>query len=318
MANENNSQYEIPMFGVLNAATVDGIVAKAEQIRLNLPTGDKTTVSEYVKQNAQFKSGEEIREYIIAQTDYSALFICTADSEDFKKKHIYYYDGSSHSYEDLTPEGSGGSGGGTVGGRPVLTVNTVIKQEYTTDEVIEINYYWESLNTGYGRCYYILDGQTVASKREMPCNVTGESSRTWTIGRLQRGKHTIEMYVTDSASLSSSPRYTATLNVGSLEVETTFDQDKYYQANKDLSVPYSVYNSSELPHTVYYSFDDADPMVSDESPIVITSAMMTDGIHNLKIYAETDEKVSNTLSLSIISALPGRVYVTAVSNTAQT
>ena len=318
MAYDDNSQYEIPMFGVLNAATVDGIVAKAEQIRLSLPTGDKTTVSEYVRQNAQFKTGAEIREYIIAQTDYSALFICTEDSEDFKKKHIYYYDGSSRTYEDLTPEGSGGSGGGTIGGRPVLTVKTVIKPEYTTDEVISIEYYWESLNTGYGRCYYILDGQTVASKREMPCNVTGESSRTWTIGRLQRGVHTIEMYVTDSSSLSSTPRYTASLNVGSLEVETTFDQNNYYPANQDLLVPYSVYNSSSLPHTVYYSFDDGDFMVSEESPITITSAMMTDGIHTLKIYAETSEKVSNTLSLNIISALPGRVYVTAVSNTAQT
>ena len=152
MAYDDNSQYEIPMFGVLNAATVDGIVAKAEQIRLSLPTGDKTTVSEYVRKNAQFKTGVEIREYIIAQTDYSALFICTEDSEDFKKKHIYYYDGSSRTYEDLTPEGSGGSGGGTIGGRPVLTVKTVIKPEYTTDEVISIEYYWESLNTGYGRC----------------------------------------------------------------------------------------------------------------------------------------------------------------------
>lgn len=318
MAYEDNSQYEIPMFGVLNAATVEGIVAKAEQIRLNLPTGDKTTVSEYVRQNAQFKTGESIRDYIIAQTDYSALFICTEDSEDFKKKHIYYYDGASHTYEDLTPEGSGGGSGGSIGGRPVLTIKTTIKKEYTTDEVIEIEYYWESLNTGYGRCYYILDGQTVASKREMPCNVTGESSRTWTIGRLQRGKHTVEMYVTDSASISSSPRYTATINVGSLEVETTFNQDNYYPANKDLTIPYSVYNSSNLPHTVYYSFDNGDFMVSEESPITITSAMMTDGVHNLQIYAETSEKVSNTLSLNIIAALPGRVYVTAVSNTAQT
>ena len=90
MAYDDNSQYEIPMFGVLNAATVDGIVAKAEQIRLSLPTGDKTTVSEYVRQNAQFKTGTLIREYIIAQPDNSALFICTEDSEDFKKKHIYY------------------------------------------------------------------------------------------------------------------------------------------------------------------------------------------------------------------------------------
>ena len=29
MAYDDNSQYEIPMFGVLNAATADGIAAKA-------------------------------------------------------------------------------------------------------------------------------------------------------------------------------------------------------------------------------------------------------------------------------------------------
>ena len=91
----------------------------------------------------------------------------------------------------------------------------------------------------------------------MPCNVTGESSRTWTIGRLQRGVHTIEMYVTDSSSLSSTPRYTASLNVGSLEVETTFDQNNYYPANQDLLVPYSVYNSSSL--LILKSFRDILP-----------------------------------------------------------
>lgn len=319
MSYEDNSQYEIPMPGVLNAVTVEGIIAKAEQIRFNLPNGDKTNVADYIRQNAQFRTGEYIKSYIIQQNEYSAIFICIEDSEDFQKKHIYYYDGTSHTYEDITPEGSGGSGGGGgLGSRPVLTVKTTIKSEYTTDESIDIEYYWESLNTGYGRCYCILDGQTVASKREMPCNVTGDSSRTWNVGRLSRGVHTIEMYVTDSASISSSPRYTAQLNVGGLEVETTFDDTEYYQANKDLNIPYTVFNSSTSQHTVYYKFDDGDAIVSQSSPITITSAMMTDGIHHIKIYAQTENKTSNVIDLTIISALAGKVYVTASSNTAQT
>ena len=110
----------------------------------------------------------------------------------------------ANKYEDLTPSG-GGSGSSD---RPILTVNTIIKSEYATNERIVINYSWTSQNSGAGRVYGILDGTTKLSRRENPMNESGESSRDWEIGQLSRGKHNIELYVNDSKNLQSD-RYRA-------------------------------------------------------------------------------------------------------------
>ena len=55
---------EIDIYGTLNAATMEGIIAKADQIKVQLPFEtdgkDYTTLAQYLNQQVMFKRGEEI------------------------------------------------------------------------------------------------------------------------------------------------------------------------------------------------------------------------------------------------------------------
>ena len=73
---------EIDVRGTLNAATVKGIIAKAEQISISLPYSengqDYTILSDYIHSNVQFKSAEYITEYVTNSTNtLQAFFIAT-------------------------------------------------------------------------------------------------------------------------------------------------------------------------------------------------------------------------------------------------
>ena len=72
---------EIDIYGTLNAATMEGIIAKADQIKVQLPFEtdgkDYTTLAQYLNQQVMFKRGEEIAEWITNEKNTTpAFFIC--------------------------------------------------------------------------------------------------------------------------------------------------------------------------------------------------------------------------------------------------
>lgn len=320
---------EINIQGTLNAATIKGIIAKAEQISIKLPYSendkDYAILSDYIHSNIQFKSAEYITEYISNSTNtLPALFLATTSFGAFVKKHFYYYYGIPNSWEDLTPEG--GTGDSSVTGIPVLTVQTIFEEEYNVGENIEVTYSWvaNGSNTGYGRVYGLIDGATVLSRRELPSNVAIDgANRTWLIQGLPRGKHKIEMYVTDSGNNQSWPRFSQDIQVGGLEIISSFNSEAYYYADEDLTIPFEVLDNSELPYKVYASWDNQEIFEADQDNVVITGAKMTPKTHTLTLQAKTYEivdgnevfvKSSNILKLSVIAAKEGEVYVSTHAN----
>ena len=316
---------EIDIYGVLNAATIDGILAKAEQISMPKFDGTTDTVLNYIKHNVQFRSADEIEEYVASKSTDSLLFFAITENAVYKKSHIYYYSGINFQVEDLTPEGTAGGGGDS--SKPVLTVTTNFKDEYPLNETITINYYWSSKNTGIGRIYGIVDGNTMLSRREYPTALTGSTSKTWDIKNLSRGKHVIEMYVVDSANTASSPRFTTAIIVGGLDVELTYDESSYQYANKDLVIPYNILNSTSDSARLYAAIDEGDEfLVTDEKNITIPAVLMTSGNHTLYLRVETYKikddietvvKTSDKKSYRIVAAEEGKVYVTAYYNSTQ-
>ena len=329
---------DINLYGRLNSVTIDGIIAKAEQISIKIPflenEKDYSILSEYIHSHMQFRDAEYIYKYISAENNtIPAMFMATSSAPQYKleRGHFYYYSGTQNQLEDLTPEGGSGGGSGA-SSIPVLYINTTFKDEYLVGETININYSWSASGTatGYGRVYGKIygapDGYTL-NQRELPSNmVQSGGDRTWTIKGLPRGSYTIEMYVVDSANNQSYPRFKQDIVVGGLEVKSDFDTESYYPAGKELIVPFEVLTGEEKVYKVFATWDDEEPWEITEDFVVIPAEKMTDTIHELKIQAktyimvdgiETVSKESNILYLNIISAITGKVYITAQSNSAQ-
>lgn len=324
MAQNNN---EIDIYGILNANTVEGIIAKAEQISMPLFDGSREHLSDVIRKMIQIVDADYIVDYAASRTPISAMFFTLTENATYKKAHIYYYSGETLQVEDFTPEGTGGGSGGGDTGRPVLTVTTKIEEEYNLNDTIILNYYWSSSNTGTGRVYGIIDGVTQLSSRETPTAISGASSRSWKLPKLERGKHNIEMYVVDAANVSSSPRYTATIVVGGVDISTDFDDTAFYVANQDLVINYSIYNSSEFTARAVVKMDNnAEFIETNPSKITISGALMTPGYHTLTLRAETIQEVSGEYVVvkkskdviyNVIAAEEGVVYVTPYYNSTQ-
>lgn len=318
---------EIDVYGTLNAATLRGIIAKADQISIDLPNGlnegqTYERLTEYLQDHVLFKSGEDINAWISAEGNTTpAFFICVSDFNNFKAGHLIYYLGIQGQFLDLTPEGSGSS---SSSGKPSLTITTVFKSEYGVNDNINVTYSWISENTGTGRFCGIVDGATVINRRELPMNETGEASRTWEIGKLSRGQHTIEAYVIDSARGQSS-KFKTTIYVGGLEVASSFNSSTFYLANTSVDVPFEILDANSNDIKVFGKWDDNEEFeVENTRTLTLSSTQMTEGVHTLYLRAEgydpesgTLKASSPTLEISIIAAEPGKVYVTPYYNSAQ-
>lgn len=302
----------IDIMGKLNAITTDQVIAGAEQIELTLQDGTKTKLpNELLKYTIGMKSGDIITFLDYAQKNHiseNKLIICTEASDSgYETGHIYFYNGSTESLNDITPMTGGGS---TSGIR--LTVNfreTVVNN----NTPFSVPFTWTSNNTGYGYVYCLIDGALSQRIRMQP----GTSS--WSISGLSRGNHQLMMYVVDSGN-QTSEQWQYTLSVGSLELTSDFDASEIFSMGSTIRIPYTYYNNdTTTTDTLIYQIDDQPEVEVQISPVLNISNLSA-GNHTLtmKIKTVSTEGIinySNELNYDILVAEAGVLYVTPVGNT---
>ena len=301
----------IDIMGKLNAITTEQVIAGAEQIELTLQDGTKTKLStELLKYTIGMKSGDIVSFLDYAQKNHiseNKLIICTeAYDSGYETGHIYYYDGSSETLNDITPS----TGGGTTSGLK-LTVN-FRQTSIESDTPFSVPFTWTSSNTGYGYVYCLIDGALSQKIRMQP----GTSS--WSISGLSRGNHQLTMYVVDSGN-QTSDQWQLNISVGSLEITSTFDPSQIFALGVTIRIPYTYYNNDDTTDTLLYKIDDQEEIEVAISP-VLNISNLSEGNHtiSLRIKAVSDDeniKYSNTLEYDILVAEAGVLYLTPVGNT---
>jgi len=319
---------DINVMGILNSITTDKTVARAEQIEINLYDGTKKKISSEMMNYVKGMTADQIIAFLNAVQNVSVqedmLFICTASIvQDYSVGHIYFYDHTTKSISDITP--SIGGGGGSTTSSVKLTV-TFPSGDITANTSFNVGYTWTSKNTGYGLLYCLIDGTISQRVRMQP------GTGTWTCSGLSRGTHEILIYAVDSGGISSD-QWTKTVTVGSLAIETTFNEGITYTYGNRVRIPYTYYtNDTGFTNELRITIDNNTPITTSAGTqgtvMYYDLNGLTAGDHKVKLQIRSYknktvdgaqvldvEKFSNTLSLSILVAAPGVLYVTAMSPT---
>lgn len=334
MANNNN----INVMGVLNSITSDKTVARAEQIEITLFDGTKKKISSDLMSYIKGVTADQIISFMkVALSDSTItddyLFICTESvSVDYDVGHIYFYDNSSKSISDITPQ-TGGSGSSTVGSSVKLAV-VFPEGELQTNTPYDIKYTWASKNSGYGLVYCLIDGTINSRQRMQP------GTGTWTISGMSRGSHKILIYVVDSGGISSD-NWERDIQVGSLSLESSFNESTTYVLGNRIRIPYVYYtNDSDYINDLIVTIDDAAPVTTSAgnqgTSLSYYLTGMPAGIHSVTLqihsYKMKDvtslgedgeevteqivdvEKYSNIISLSVLVAEQGVLYASIIGS----
>lgn len=303
----------IDIMGKLNSITSDQIIAGAEQIELTMSDGTKTKLpSELLKYTVGMKSSD-INKFLEIATNESTritdnrLFICTeAFDSGYETGHIYYYNGSTGSLDDITPNIGGGTSSGIR-----LTIN-FRETSVESNTPFTIPFTWTSNNTGYGYVYCLIDGALSQRIRMQP----GTSS--WTISGLSRGNHQLMIYVVDSGN-QTSDQWQYTISVGSLEIVSTFDASQIFTLGSTIRIPYTYYNNEETIDSLIYKIDEENEIEVEISPVLNITNLEAGNHHiSLKIKAVSSDgtiKYSNVLEYELLVAEANVLYVTPVGNT---
>ncbi|MGL5719140.1 CotH kinase family protein [Cetobacterium sp.] len=216
-------------------------------------------------------------------------------------------------YENGTIGGGGGGGGGGGSAFPKITLDGDSSIKCTTDEIINIYYFFQSPNYGRGKAYYILNN----GEAEIVEVNQGKVRRS--IGPLNSGTHRLQIYVEDSAGLQSN-YLTIDIKAGTLEIVSTFDptnNDKDFAVNDPINIEYQLnaINQSD-PITVKYT---KDGVVTEEVKPTgrhtwVTGGFTKTGGHNLKLEARNSTETSNILNYNILVVDSRSLYITSDYN----
>ena len=299
MSNKN-----IPVMGVLHSVDADGVVAVAEEIEVTLPDKTKKKLSSELLNYAKIVTSDELANFISTanlnniKDDY--LFICkSSTNSEYKVGHQYYYNGSTKSFIDITPETSG-----------TVSENTKDTISYYLLNDTVVNFNWTSVNAGYGTVYLLVDGLIVDSKKMLQ-----GSDKFDLTDYCDLGKHSVSLYVMDSGNNKSSTS-TFTVVIGNYKLSSTFVPKNVYSIDDIITIPYTytiVSESSSLDYSLLYSIDDGEVLtVADSGELVVSG--LTAGYHTINMQVQTvntltNEKITtNKLTFTIPLVINGVIY----------
>lgn len=312
---------ELPIYGILTNVTTENIIARSKQIEFVLEDGTKTDVEDALKNRTQFLTGEEIYNIKLSSPTYDCMMICSRQftgvvaEDSYETGHIYYYDSASNTILDLTPEtGGGGSGGSGVSLQVQFTSGTNI----SLNEELVIPFFWTSDNNNNGIGYVTCKVDGLSNKRIR----MSPGSGVWNAGKLSRGTHTLTMEAVDSVG-SSSNRWTATVIVGALEIESSFKDGTILQLGEEFKISYSYYTVNDDPLELLISIDGEEEYVEEIGYSATINGFNETGNHTIQLRLRSNSgseenpvyTYSNVLKYDVICAEKGVLYLNDLNNT---
>ena len=322
----------IDVMGVLNSITSDQTLAKAEQIDITSFDGLHRKIPNELFNYVRSMTSTQLVDFMtLALNDRASytedrLFLCTTSAHSqYTDGHFYWYNGSDGSIKDITPA-MGGEGGGGSGSGVYLNVSFKT-EEIDANKEFTVPFTWSSRNTGRGKVLCTVDGSISLGKTIIM--TPGTSS--WTISGLSRGTHILRIIALDSSGLQSSP-WEFTIKVGSLTIESDFNQNVIFEVGSTINLSYKYYTNeptkqAKLLYTINgeeFEASTGNPEVKQYFPITGLAAgeyTITLQIHQFNLDSndqEIDVRDSNIKTFVITVAAPGVLYLSTIGDTIYT
>lgn len=214
--------------------------------------------------------------------------------------------------KDLDENGTSGSGGGGGGGGSAFPKITLVGDTFrkiTTDESIDLQYFFQSPNYGRGKVSYSINNGPAETLE------INQGKNKKTIKALKAGIYEIQFYVIDSAGLYSN-YINIELKVGTLEITSTFDQsnnEKDFQLKEDIKIDYYLGAVDENdPITLTLSID-GDTTILENQNVGRGSWNVGNftktGVHYLTLSATNSTEKSNIIKYTILVTDGKNLYV---------
>lgn len=221
-------------------------------------------------------------------------------------------------YTEL-PYVSGGSGGGG-SSRPVIE-SEFDKKYCRTDEIITIDYFVSTPNSGLCNAYYLIDNAMTSAK---PVSIE-QGNNTWVVGKLPKGEHVLKLYIVDSGKLYSN-NLIYKITSGSLELVSEFKDSEQYEPNTDVVIDFfvdSVFKNKQIKLTKSISYgvtsEKFEEVLEGSKAIYWNIKDFINGrlgVYKISINAETIETdgetvpiKSNTLAYTIIVGAGDSLFI---------
>lgn len=211
-------------------------------------------------------------------------------------------------YENGTIGGGGGGGGGSA--FPKITLDGPSTIKCTTDEVLNIYYFFQSPNYGRGKAHYILNNG------EAEILEVNQGKVRKSIGPLKAGNYTLQIYVEDSAGLQSN-YLTVEIKAGTLEISSTFDptnNELDFSVNDPINIEYQL-NAINQEDPITVTFKKDNEIIEEVKPVGrhtwITRGFDRTGRHTFQLSAKNSTETSNILKYNILVIDSKSLYITS-------
>lgn len=187
----------------------------------------------------------------------------------------------------------GGSGGG--GNVNIATLKSSFTGgSYAYGSPIDIRYRFASPESGDGTLHVMVDSVETITE------TAPQGTNRATLNNLNKGNHTIMMYVVDSAG-TFTDTLSFTVRVGTLDITSTFDDSTDFNIVNVIKVPITIDTISIDSIYLVQTIDGVETRLAASIGYnIITLPTMSAGAHKVSFYAESGAYKSQTLTYNVI------------------
>ncbi|MGL5315914.1 MAG: internalin N-terminal domain-containing protein [Peptostreptococcaceae bacterium] len=188
---------------------------------------------------------------------------------------------------------------------PKLTSN-FNKQYFATDEKIVVDYHLTSLKGGEFTAFLSVDSKVTNQTIKLGAN-------KWEVGILEKGNHTLKIYVTDRDGIVSN-ELSFEVMVGALSLTSNFNETIDYELSSNIVLNYTLdyYNDSDIQ--ISLKIDNNEKVeVKKRGAHSWNIGLLEKGTHKIEIIAYDGINYSNKLSYTIAVVDSSSVFVSTPS-----
>lgn len=215
---------------------------------------------------------------------------------------VQFFNGTE--FEDLDISFGGGGGGAVIG-----TLTSEFKKDTcTSEEEINIDYFFTSPNVGKGTLKVSVNGKEVISE------FISQGAGVARLGTLAKGTNEITMYVVDRGGVYTN-QLTFRIACGGLEISSSFDSNKDYSISSLIKFNYTVDTVSTAPILLNVTIDNNVHVAQAENGYnTYVFPELSVGVHKVSIVATSGDMVSNVIEFNLVIADSNTLFISTMFN----